>query len=472
MQINTTHPQYNDNIVDWTKIQDITRLKNLSRYLIELNPNDKSKENITRNEQYRKRAIFYAIASQTVQGMVGTVFRKWPTLELPGELQYMSENADGAGVSIYQSAQSTVDDVLRKGRAGLYVTFPQTEGEVKRADILAGRYVATIHRFSAEEIINWRVSRDGARSYIDLVITRERDESTVENGYSTEYVHIYRELYLDHLKDGEGNTISEREVFHERVWREDSNKLITPISMSIPRDADGNYWEEIPFTFVGSENNDADVDNAPMLPLVELNIGHYRNSADYEDSVWFCGQAQPFMTGLTQDYIEMLRANNMYIGSRNLLGVPSGETFGFAQALPNTMVREAMQDKITAMIQLGARLMQTGSATKTATQAEADKESQTSVLALVASNVSEAYTKCIQWACAYMGANPEDMHFTLSQDFVAPSASPQMLQQMVAGFLSGAITPNAMLQWQKDNELEDNEKDLEQWQAELNREIM
>jgi hypothetical protein len=177
------------------------------------------------------------------------------------------------------------------------------------------------------------------------------------------------------------------------------------------------------------------------------------------------------MTGLSQDYIDMLKANNMYVGSRNLLGVPTGESFGFAQAEPNTMVREAMQDKIVLMIQLGARLMQSGSATKTATQAEGDREAQTSTLALIASNVSEAYTKALNWCCKYMGCNPEGIEYTVSQDFVTPSASPLMLQQMVAGFLSGAVTPSAMLQWQKDNELEDNEKDLETWQAELDRAV-
>lgn len=469
MEINSTHPQYNDNIVDWTKIDDITRLKNLSRYLMELNPLDRSKENATRNEQYRKRAIFYAVAAQTVKGMVGTIFRRWPTMQVPAELEYIKDNADGAGISIYQSSQKACDSILKKGRAGIYVTFPQTEGEVKRADILAGRYVATIHQFDAEEIINWRIEHEGSRVYLALVVTKEREESTVKRGYATEFTNIYRELYLDLPLDAEGNPVGTRKVFHERIWREDSNRLITPISTQIPTDADGNFWEEIPFSFIGSENNDTDVDSAPMLPVVELNIGHYRNSADYEDSVWFCGQAQPYMTGLTQDYIDMLRANNMYVGSRNLLGVPTGETFGFAQAAPNMMVREAMNDKITAMIQLGARLMQGGSATKTATQAEADIESTTSVLAMIASNVSEAYTKALQWACKYMGANPDGVHYTLSQDFVSPSASPQMLQQMVAGFLSGAITPAAMLKWQKDNELEDNEKDLELWQAELDR---
>jgi hypothetical protein len=471
MYINTTHPKYNAMALNWQKIEDITRLKNLSQYLITLNPNDTSKENQTRNEQYKKRAIFYAIASQTAQGMVGTIFRKWPQTNLPAELEYLKTNADGAGISIYQSSQGACDDVLRKGRAGIFVTFPPTDGEVKRQDILDGRYVATIHRFEPEEVINWRIEQDGSRIRLAMVVTKEQEEVIAADGYATEFLDMYRELYLDYVRDAEGNAVTAYKVFHERIWRQGVDRALTMGKVHIPRDASGQYWREIPFTFLGSENNDTNPDMPPMLALVELNIGHYRNSADYEDSVWFSGQAQPWMSGLSQDIIDLMKANNMYVGSRNLVGVPSGERFEFAQAQPNTMVREAMQDKINAMIQLGARLMQTGSATKTATQAEADKETQTSVLALVASNVSEAYTQALQWVCRYMGVNPDGVAYTLSQDFVSPTASPQMLQQMVAGFMTGAITPAAMLQWQKDNELEDNEKTLEQWQAELNREV-
>ncbi len=52
-----------------------------------------------------------------------------------------------------------------------------------------------------------------------------------------------------------------------------------------------DYWDEIPFTFVGAQNNDPTIDDSPLAALVEINHGHYRNSADYEDSVWFCGRA-------------------------------------------------------------------------------------------------------------------------------------------------------------------------------------
>jgi hypothetical protein len=169
--------------------------------------------------------------------------------------------------------------------------------------------------------------------------------------------------------------------------------------------------------------------------------------------VWYNGQAQAYMTGITQDHINLLRENKMYVGSRELLGVPSGESFGFAQPLPNTLVKEAMDAKINGMVQMGARLMTAGSATKTATQAAADQDAQTSLLAMVASNVSEAYTQAIKWACRYMGVNDEEVSYMLSQDFVNISSDPQEIAQIVAGFIQGAIPVNDYARYMRKREI-------------------
>jgi len=76
--VDTVHTDYAVYLPDWKKIEHITRLKMLDSYLIELNPHDKSDANKQRNKHYKQRAIFYAIASQTVQGMLGTMFRRSP----------------------------------------------------------------------------------------------------------------------------------------------------------------------------------------------------------------------------------------------------------------------------------------------------------------------------------------------------------------------------------------------------------
>lgn len=452
MPIDTTHPSYDAIVDDWEKIEDVTRKKDITDYLVKLNPSDLSAENTTRNNQYKERAVFYSISGHTAQGLVGSVFRKWPTVNLPDTMRYLLTNADGAGVSIYQQSQAVCDDVIRKGRAGLMVSFPQTEGQVSQADIVDGRVVATIHRLEPEQIINWRTTRDGSNVKLSLVaIMEESEEPDPDDPYILEPTEKVRELFLDEAGD-----------YNERVWKKVNDKWEAG-DPYIPVDAKGNKWRQIPFTFIGSENNDTEIDPPPLLPIVDLNVGHYRNSADYEDSIWYCGQVQPWMSGVTQDHIDMMNKNNMYVGSRNLLGVPDGEQFGFAQANPNPAVRQAMEDKVNMMISLGARLMSTGSATKTATQVAGEREAQTSLLSLVASNVSEAYTQAIEWVGRYLGIEDDDAAYTLNQEFLAITADAQMAQAVMRGFIEGTVPLPDYVRYMKRVDLFDDERTLEDY---------
>ena len=64
-----------------------------------------------------------------------------------------------------------------------------------------------------------------------------------------------------------------------------------------PLDAKGMPFNEILFQFVGAENNSPDIDFPPLYDLAELNIGHYRNSADYEETSFIAGQPTPVVSG-------------------------------------------------------------------------------------------------------------------------------------------------------------------------------
>lgn len=454
MPINQPHKDYAALKDTWAKIANITDQKNVADYLVELNPTDLSPENVTRNKQYKERAIFYAISGLTVLGMIGSIFRKVPVVEVAPELEYLKANADGSGLSIYQLSQAASKEVLRNGRAGLSVTFPKTEGAVSKADMVSGKIAATMHIHEPDQVVNWHTRREGSRVVLDLVVLSESIEVS-SDGYTSKTEDIFREMFLT----PEG-------VYGERIWRK-VKEVWTAGLDTFPTDAKNQPWSEIPFSFIGSENNDTNPDNPPMLGIVELNIGHYRNSADYEDSVWFSGQAQPWMSGVTQEHLNLLKANNLYVGSRNLIGVPAGEQFGFAQASPNPLVRQAMVDKLEGMVAMGARLMQQGSATKTATQAGNEQEAQTSRLGMVASNVSEAFSRGLVWCARYMGAKEEGNDLALSQDFVNLTASPQEIQQIVAGFVQGAIPPADYIRWMKKQELFTDEKTDDEYLSEL-----
>lgn len=454
MSIDFRHPEYKENINQWNLVDNVCDSKDVEQHLITLNPNDTSKENSTRNKQYKERAVFYAVAGYTLQGLIGLLFSKPPTVELPSQLEYMKTNVNGAGVSIYQQAQDASAETIKKGRNGLFVSYPKTEGAVSVADMNEGGYVATINQIDAGQIINWGVKLKGSKVVLSLVVLSEVAE--VIEDYEIKEVKQIKELAL---KD---------DVFTVINWRKDEKDEWVVFDETIPTDATGKTWSEIPFTFIGSQANTTAVDGAPLYPLAKINIAHYRNSADYEDSVWYVGQAQPWMSGINQNHIDLMKDNDMYFGSRQLFGVPTGETLGIAAAPPNTMVKEAMDGKLEMMIGLGARFVQEGGTVKTATEDSNDAKVEHSVLSTISTNVSEAYTQALQWASQYMGSDG-DIVFETSQEFVSPTATAQELQQMVAGFVQGAIPMGSYFRWLKKVDLVDAEKTLEDFSEEISK---
>lgn len=452
------HPQYEKWIDIWQKINDICNGENLEQYLIKLNPDDESPDNVTRNTQYRQRAVFYAIAGYTARGLNGLLFSKPPTLDLPMSLEYLIEDVDGAGNSIYQQSQYVARDQIRLGRCGLTVSFPQGFANISQADVSARKAVPTIQHIKADQVTNWRTTRVGAQVKLSLIVIKEFEEEIQEDGYTIKQVPILKELGLNPTTG----------AYFERTWKLNDKEEWIPDKQVYPLDRNGKKWEEIPFTFVGAENNDPSLDQPPMLDIVRVNVGHYRNSADFEDSVFYSGQAQPWMSGLNSQYIELMKKNNIYVGSRNLIGVPEGEQFGFAIAPPNPLVRQAMIDKLELAIGLGARFIQPGGAAKTATEAEGEQRVQHSVLSLISANLADAYKRCFDWCGMYLkNVDTEKAVYEPTRDFISPNATAQDIQAIVAGWMGGAIPQADMLRWFQQRGIVDAEKTVEELMEEL-----
>lgn len=432
MGIDFKNPAYESEVETWEKIENVTTCKNVKQYLCDLNPHDGSAENRERNKAYKKRAVFYGLASQTLKGMTGSVFSKSPKINVPTGMEYVSDNVDGSGNSIQQQSRRVVSETAAKGRAGLVVRYPNTEGAVSQAEINAGLMVSTIERVEAEQITNWAWTSIGSKAILTLVVISEKIKVYNDDGYSFEQKDGFRELFL---MDG---------VYQERVWIEsDTEKGGYEVYEEFtPRKANGDTWSEIPFQFVGSENNDWHVDDAPMKGIVDLNIGHYRNSADYEDNIFYAGQAQPYVNSsdVSYDDIKKMQQDGVYLGPLRLMPFP----IGYAQSEANSAVRQAMLDKVEQMVSLGARMMSQGSAAKTATQVDGELEIQHSVISLVAANVSEAYTKCLFWMAEYMGIEaPDDMAYQLNQDYKPVEMQAQLLQVVKDMYQLGMIpTPD------------------------------
>lgn len=449
MSVSYQHPKYKEQCYFWKTITNVLSddERKLWQYLRVINPTDNSEENKLVNMAYRKAAAWYGMTSQTLNSNVGSIYRKWPSVSVPETMDYLKTNADGSGISIYQLSQGSVHNVLSKGRGGLFVTYPQTEGQTSQEDITSGRYVATIHAIAPENIINWRTERVGSIDRLTLVVIAET--TTIADGYEIAEIPNYRELAL------------ENGVYVERLWEEIGGELTLVGDERIPTDATGKPWEFIPFTFIGSETNDAECDSIPLWPLAVMNLKHYQNSADNEESTFLGVQNQPYLntTDLTADQFEQLTAAGTYFGNRKLIPYP----VGIAATPDNLQVAKEMDRKIEAMQALGARLSSSNQAAKTAAQVHGEREGQTSILAMVASNVSEAYTEAIRWACIYMGANPEGTIFTLNQDFVNMGMDSQLLQVIINAWQMGSILTPDYVRIMKRMEIFDDDRETDDY---------
>jgi len=413
----------------WKLVRDVcSESEELKNYLPTLNAADTTDENKARNKAYKERAVFYGATGFTLLGMLGLAFRKDPVLDsavFVDRLEQIPASIDGGTISIFQQSQQTLSNVLQAGRHGLL------------ADLMPGSDMAAIKSYNAEDILNWRVDLGGRLSMLVLRDSYEREE---------DYAVELKDRYLEYrLIDG-------RCVI--RVWEKNSDgEFVVTEERTMSRR--GGYVDFIPFVFVGSQQNSPGIDAMPLYRLASLNAAHYRNSADYEDSVFFVGQAQPYLSGLDSEWRDWLSGKDekgkarMYWGSRAPILLPQGGGAGMIQPSPNTLVREAMDQKEAHMVALGARLIQSNLAARTATQSASEREASTSILAICCANVSEAYQTAIRYCGALVDKSigAEQETFKINQEFVEHNADPATLAQLVSAWQSGVLAKTDVRAW-------------------------
>lgn len=400
-------------------------------YLPMPNADDASEANTQRYNAYKKRAVFYGATNRTLRGLCGQIFMRDPIVEFPDELSMIESDADGSGVNLIQLAKRGSRLVLGFGRLGLFADYPETEGATSRAEVESGDVRPTITLYEPWRVINWRTRTRGARILLELVVLEE-EYITTDDGFEAKKEKQYRVL---ELTPDNVYTVT----IYRRTAKGSGNWAV--YQSFTPTDADGKTLNEIPFTFVGSENNDSAVDEPPMYDIASLNIAHYRNSADYEESSFMVGQPTPVFAGLTEDWVTNVLKGTVKLGSRGAIMLPENGSADLLQAGPNTMPYEAMQHKERQMIALGARLVEQKRVARTATETAIDNTSENSVLASTAKNLSAGIMWCLQWCARYVGISPEtdELKFILNTDFDIAKMSPEDRRQLIEEWQQGAI---------------------------------
>jgi len=367
-----------------------------------------------RYRNYIKRAVYTNFTGRTKNALVGAVFRKNPIIAVPVGLEYLIDDATGDGLSMSQLAKDELCNLLEVGRAGFLVDYPQAGEGLSVEDIQLLDLRASIVPYTAEQIINWKADIINGRKLLTMVVLQEEYPAS-DDEFEHESKKQQRVLRLT------------PEGYSQQLYRDDE-----PYSDEFfPTKADGSRWMEIPFMFCGSKNNDYSIDDAPLADIAEVNLAHYRNSADYEESCFITGQPTLFIThSLSAEQFAEYNPNGIKLGSR--AGHVLGETgsANLVQAEANTIVREAMNSKIQEMISIGARIVTDRGQNETAEGARIRFASENSVLGDIVNNLSEALYKCVEWVAEFMGVSGE-IEFYLNTEFYDKSVDPQLIMSMV-----------------------------------------
>ena len=422
------HPDYIKYSKKWEPIIDCLEgeiaVKARNQTYLPLDNNEKDAADFSsRYTAYKTRAVFYNATARTLAGGVGQVFNKPPTVDVPEGADYLKDDPCGTGVTLEQLAKQALGAAMSLGRFGLWVDYPQMDGPVTKAMKDAGLARPVVTPYDCVDIINWRTRKVGAATKLSLVVLREKYRTSDEEAFEYTWEYAYRVLRLT----------AEGIYTVERIVRNESTGVVTPTKM------DGTYFDEIPFVFIGIANNDSSVDEPPFYDIAMLNIAHYRNSADYEESVYMVGQPTAWAAGLSEKWARDMLGGKLRLGSRGIVPLPVGGAFGLAQVNETTLARDAMDQKEAQMIALGARLVRPSNVAKTATEVNVDKVSEVSTLAASARNTSAAIRKAFEFCGMYENSDLSGVKFELSTDFEMTRMTSQEILAVVTAWQSGII---------------------------------
>ena len=407
---------------------------------------------------YKARASFFNATARTVDGFVGLIFRREPTVKLPervsgvaGALRVFAEDVDLLGTSLYTYSKNIVAEVLTVGRAGTLVDW---EGD--------GEQRGYVVRFAAEQIRNWRVSRVNGRNLVTLVVLHEIVAESGEDGFDMTEIEQLRVLRLVEARpaNGKGGDGSRGRSPHPaelryvvEIWRkkQPKDKRKKPEWMKVETRLPlrlGKPLTMIPFVFHGPRHSLPDVDKLPLADIIAVNLDHYRLNADYKHGLHFTALPTAWVSGFDKSATLRIGSSSAWVTET------PGATAGFLEFTGQglTTFERAMDRDERLMAILGSRMLEEQKRVgETAEVIELRQSGENSVLMTLALSISDSVSQVLRWIYWWNSteASPETISedlvlLQLNTDFSAKGLGSDELTAIVGAWQAGAISRETM----------------------------
>jgi len=342
-------------------------------------------------EDYKKRlhmTPFYNASWRTMIGLRGLMFRKDPIKSDNFELDF-----DHVELSKFCALES-----LTVGRVGLLVDFSNKP---------------VIVPYVAESILDWK--QGGMVRLLDGVLENQKEIHRIlklENG-----VYIQR-IYEVSIATGKEELIEE---------------IIPKIK--------GGSLDYIPFVIIGVDSLDWEAEIPPLIDLVNINMHHYVMSSAYERGCFLSGLPSMFIYG-NRDTTKVI-----YIGSSVANSFPDPDTRAEILEVKGNFgaLKENLEKKEMQMASLGAKMLEPQ---KAGVEAEGTLErrmsGEESILADMASTLSNGLTLAIKYYLKWITDNVDDFSLEINREFLPTKLTAQELTSIMLAWQGGAISKETL----------------------------
>lgn len=421
----TEHPLYTkrkkqwQQIYDWIEGSDAVKAKAEQYIPRGLGMSD------ARYKAYVDRAVLVNYVSQTHDGTHGMIFRRKPQVAIPEGMVSVVDNINREGSDLYQFLSDSVSDLMITGFGGWLADYPVANPDLNLYDAEKMGFRAYATYYSAMNIINWKYEVVGGTKIPVYIVLREKIEIPGSSIFSHEEGYQYRILMIDE----EGNYI-------QRLMKPYAANLFTQEDISFT--VRGKHINFIPFVFAPSN-----IPDVPMLKhICDVNIGHLRKSADYENAVHLTTYPTGYVTGESPQMDKNKNIQPIYLGSDQFIMFPNKDAkVGMLDYAGNGLVHneEALRASELQMVVLGSRIITPEKGiSETAESANIHRAGENAKLATFANNVSVGATKLLN-ILAYLQGVEQNCQVVLNTDYETQGFDANALNAMANIFEKGKL---------------------------------
>ncbi len=418
MSIESTHPQYQNMVVDWTMMRDLylgeRHVKEKGQSYLPatsgmfLDGMDDPKQLGYKNYcAYKMRAVFPDYVKDGVEALVGLICKKPAVIEVPKSMEPLTDSCTLNKESLQQVLRRIYEELLVTGRLGVLVDLPVNPDPANPLPYLA--------LYIAESIKNWDDGSftDGLTS-LNMVVLDESGYSRTSE-FEWQLKKKYRVLQLGDLtqNEAEGKAQYMNGVFLESAYL--STQMVVPMIRGVA-------LEEIPFVFVNPKDITSLPDSPPLLGLGHLCLTIYRGEADYRQNLFMQGQDTLVVIGGTSYTSTDGGANDQPLrigaGGRIDCDIQGDAKFIGVQSEGLTEQRSALEnDRAQAETRAG-KLVNAGEGQKESGDALTTRLSaQTATLYQISLSGAAGLEKALRFIAKWLGEDASKVKVTPNTEF-------------------------------------------------------